>query len=72
MAPAELEALLRTHPLIEEAAVIGVPDERAGELPKAFVVLRKGEQLGEEEVQKFVQGKVAEFKELKGKCRLLF
>jgi acyl-CoA synthetase (AMP-forming)/AMP-acid ligase II len=40
VAPAELEALLRTHPSVADAAVIGVPDERAGEVPKAFVVAR--------------------------------
>ena len=38
VAPAELEALLLEHPLIADAAVIGIPDERAGERPKAFVV----------------------------------
>jgi acyl-CoA synthetase (AMP-forming)/AMP-acid ligase II len=38
VAPAELEAVLCAHPAVAEAAVVGVPDERAGELPKAFVV----------------------------------
>ena len=38
--PAELEALLISHPSVTDAAVIGVPDEEAGELPKAFVVLK--------------------------------
>jgi acyl-CoA synthetase (AMP-forming)/AMP-acid ligase II len=38
VAPAELEALLITHPEVQDVAVIGVPDEEAGELPKAFVV----------------------------------
>jgi acyl-CoA synthetase (AMP-forming)/AMP-acid ligase II len=39
VAPAELEALLVSHPVVSDAAVIGVPDEEAGEVPKAFVVL---------------------------------
>ncbi|HEX8647103.1 MAG TPA: 4-coumarate--CoA ligase family protein [Thermoleophilaceae bacterium] len=38
VAPAELEALLITHPEVQDVAVIGVPDEEAGELPKAYVV----------------------------------
>ena len=38
IAPAELEALLLEHPLVADAAVIGLPDPVAGEVPKAFVV----------------------------------
>jgi acyl-CoA synthetase (AMP-forming)/AMP-acid ligase II len=38
VAPAELEALLITHPEVSDVAVIGVPDEECGELPKAYVV----------------------------------
>jgi acyl-CoA synthetase (AMP-forming)/AMP-acid ligase II len=38
VAPAELEAILRSHPAVADAAVVGVPDERAGERPKAYVV----------------------------------
>lgn len=40
--PAEIEAQLAAHPAIAQAAVIGIPDERMGELGKAFVVLRPG------------------------------
>ena len=40
--PAELEALLVTHPAVADAAVIGIPDDKAGELPKAFVTLKPG------------------------------
>jgi acyl-CoA synthetase (AMP-forming)/AMP-acid ligase II len=42
VAPAELEAVLRTHPAVADAAVIPIPDDECGEVPKAFVVL-KGE-----------------------------
>lgn len=42
VAPAELEAALLEHKDVADAAVIGVPDERAGELPYAFVVLHEG------------------------------
>ena len=40
--PAELEALLLTHPAIADAAVIGVPDDEAGEVPVGYVVLKAG------------------------------
>ncbi|VDM63939.1 unnamed protein product [Angiostrongylus costaricensis] len=65
VAPAELEDLLLTHPLIRDAAVIGVPDRRAGELPKAFVV-RASENLTEEDVKLWVKEKVSPYKQLKG------
>ena len=41
MAPAELEALLKGHPDIADAAVIGIPDDTAGEVPRAHVVLKE-------------------------------
>src|SRR4030095_14041734 len=41
--PAELEALLLTHPQIADAAVIGLPDDEAGEIPPACVVLQQGQ-----------------------------
>jgi acyl-CoA synthetase (AMP-forming)/AMP-acid ligase II len=40
VAPAELEGVLLTHPAVTDAAVIGIPDAEAGEVPKAFVVLK--------------------------------
>jgi acyl-CoA synthetase (AMP-forming)/AMP-acid ligase II len=58
--PAELEALLITHPDVADVAVIGVPDDEAGELPKAFVVRREGSSVSETDLQDFVKEKVAE------------
>ncbi|XP_041484296.1 4-coumarate--CoA ligase-like [Lytechinus variegatus] len=65
VAPAELEALLLTHPSIMDAAVIGIPHEEAGELPKAFVVKKK-EELTADEVAEFVAGNAAPYKKLRG------
>ena len=62
VAPAELEALLRAHPAVADAAVAGVPDERAGEAPKAFVV-RAGS-ITAEEVVAYVAERVAPHKRL--------
>jgi acyl-CoA synthetase (AMP-forming)/AMP-acid ligase II len=63
VAPAELEALLLSHPLISDAAVIGVVDEEAGEVPKAFVVLA-GE-LGEDDIKTYVAERVAPHKRVR-------
>ncbi|KAF5564450.1 hypothetical protein FNAPI_2158 [Fusarium napiforme] len=63
VAPAELEAHLLTHPLVDDCAVIQVPDERAGEVPKAFVVKApeaKGK--SDEEVTKSINKHVEEHK----------
>ena len=57
MAPAELEAVLVTHPKITDAAVTSVPDERQGEAPKAFIV-KKDNRLTEKEVMEFMSNKV--------------
>src|ERR1044071_4608841 len=63
VAPAELEAILLSHPSIADAAVIPVPDEEAGEIPKAFVVL-KGE-ASEQEIKDFVAEQVAQYKKIR-------
>jgi acyl-CoA synthetase (AMP-forming)/AMP-acid ligase II len=64
--PAELEALLLTHPSIADAAVIGVRDEDGEEVPKAFVVRQSGcEDLTAEEVMAFVAERVAAYKKVR-------
>ncbi len=63
--PAELEALLLTHPKIADAAVIGLPDDDAGEIPAAYVVLRPDTEATAEEIQEFVAGQVASYKQIR-------
>lgn len=63
VAPAELEALLLSHPAIADAAVIPSPDEEAGEIPKAFVVLK--EAITPEQIMQFVAGQVAPHKKIR-------
>ena len=53
--PAELESLLLQHPGVMDVAVVGLPDERAGELPLAFVV-KKDPNVTEDELIKHVEG----------------
>ncbi|CAD6192025.1 unnamed protein product [Caenorhabditis auriculariae] len=68
--PAELEDLLLSHPKIGDAAVIGIKDERCGEVPMAFVV-RQDESLTIKDVLKFVEGKVSSYKWLAGGVEFL-
>jgi acyl-coenzyme A synthetase/AMP-(fatty) acid ligase len=63
VAPAEVEAVLLSHPAVADAAVIPSPDEEAGEVPKAFVVL-KGEATPEE-IMAFVAERVAPHKKVR-------
>jgi 4-coumarate--CoA ligase len=66
VAPAELEALLLTHHDIDDAAVVPVPNEESGELPRAFVVLKDGASATAIDIQKWVEQRVAPFKRLRG------
>jgi acyl-CoA synthetase (AMP-forming)/AMP-acid ligase II len=63
VAPAELEAVLFTHPAIADAAVVGSPDEKHGEVPKAFVVLKSDATA--EEIIEYVAGRVARYKRVR-------
>jgi acyl-CoA synthetase (AMP-forming)/AMP-acid ligase II len=63
VAPAELEGVLLTHPAIADAAVIGIPDEQAGEIPKAFIV--PSAPLTSDEVTAFVAERVAPYKKIR-------
>jgi len=63
IAPAELEAVLISHPAVAEAAVIPSPDEEHGEVPKAFVVLKST--ATPEELMEFVAERVASYKKVR-------
>ena len=63
--PAELEALVVTHPAVADVAVIGVPDDEAGELPRAYVVLKPGMEATAEDLQAFVAEHVATYKQIR-------
>ncbi len=58
----EVEQAVMSHPAVLEVAVIGVPDEKYGERPKAFVVLADGESATEEDIVEHVRSKIARYK----------
>ncbi|KAH8394430.1 hypothetical protein KR222_005231 [Zaprionus bogoriensis] len=64
--PAELEAVLRDHPKILEAAVFGIPHELNGEAPRAIVALRENQKATAEEIAAYVAERVAHYKKLEG------
>lgn len=66
VAPAELESVLREHPYIEDAAVIGVPHSYNGEAPKAFIVAKAGTNLTTKEIEAFVANRLSKHKHLHG------
>ncbi|XP_063938564.1 4-coumarate--CoA ligase-like 9 [Daucus carota subsp. sativus] len=63
--PAELEDLLQSHPDIVEAAVVPYPDEKAGQVPIAFVVRTTGSIIDESIIKEFVAKEVAPYKKLR-------
>lgn len=65
VAPAELEAILLSHHSVEDAAVVGLPDQEAGEIPAACVVMNSKATETEEDVMNFVTNNVASYKRVR-------
>jgi acyl-CoA synthetase (AMP-forming)/AMP-acid ligase II len=62
IAPDEIEAVLESHPDVDEAGVIGVPDEEWGERVAAVVARRSGATVGEDELMEYCRQRLASFK----------
>jgi acyl-CoA synthetase (AMP-forming)/AMP-acid ligase II len=60
--PAEVEQVLARHPSVAESAVIGVPDDRLGEVGRAFVVLKPGAACGDDDLLSYARQRLANFK----------
>ncbi|HYX27697.1 MAG TPA: long-chain-fatty-acid--CoA ligase [Pyrinomonadaceae bacterium] len=58
----EVEGVLLRHPAVQEVAIVGLPDERWGEAPHAFVVLKNGATVSEDELRQFARDHLAHFK----------
>jgi fatty-acyl-CoA synthase len=58
----EVEGVLLRHPAVQEVAIVGLPHERWGEAPQAFVVLKAGARASEEELRQFARNNLAHFK----------
>ncbi|CAH0400232.1 unnamed protein product [Chilo suppressalis] len=66
VSPTEIESIIMEMPEVADVAVVGMPDHLAGELPKAFVVLKPRGQLTEKQVYDFVAQKLTKYKHLEG------
>lgn len=62
ISPEEVEAVLQSHPKIDEVAIFGVPDEEWGEVPMAVIVLKQGETATPEELMEYCRANLASFK----------
>jgi fatty-acyl-CoA synthase len=58
----EVEGALLRHPAVQEVAIVGMPDERWGEVPHAFVILKAGATATETELRNYARGHLAHFK----------
>jgi 4-coumarate--CoA ligase len=65
VAPAELEAVLVAHPDIADAAVVGEPDEEAGEIPVAYLVAAGDRRLTRDEIDAWFEGRLAHYKRVR-------
>lgn len=64
--PAELEEIVRSYDEVSDVAVIGIPHELHGEVPRAYVVPKKGKSVNTKKLDEFVSSKVAQYKRLRG------
>lgn len=71
VAPAEIEALLLSNPKVKDCCVIGIPDERAGELPFAYVVKQPNVRLTAKEIVQFVADNAGKLKWLRGGAKII-
>jgi fatty-acyl-CoA synthase len=62
VAPGEIEAFLMSHPDVEQAFVVGVPDPRTNEAAVAYVIAKEGAPVTDEELQRYCRGKIASYK----------
>ena len=62
IASVEVEQVLDSHPAVVESAVVAMPDEKWGEVPVAFVTVRSGHELDEDELTAYLRERLAHFK----------
>ena len=62
ISPEEVEQVLHSHPLIDEAAIIGVEDPDWGERVRALIVLKRGYEVGEKDIIKYCRSRLSSFK----------